>query len=501
MAALKLKKGLGRRDYFLMLVILLNLALCMLYTVNDALDPDETQHMHIAWNIRNGKIPYKDFFEHHGPLNSLLNGFLFKTLSLKPSFGVFYVFRFIAFFYLLGMLYLTFLIGRRLFDSLTVGLASAAFLSSLIFFQDKATEMRPDGLQNLLWLAGAYLVLSNLDSGKRFPFLAAGVLFGLSVLTNMKAVIGPSSVLLFLGLSCVFDVKARKVILGRMLLILAGMLAVYSLMALYFFFEGALKPFLFYNMEFNLRALPLQRVMYPEYSAFLLHNQSSFALMSLYGLSATALYLKKSGKTKPGKKEKTLFVFITLSASSTALLAPYSQNYLPFLPLLSVAAAYGLMRLINSLESTTISHKNVVSASIILITFGSLLYTSTKSAPLSPEKELPHQKDLLRFIVDNTPRDEPVLFTWNSCGGFVFNEDVQFYWTTVTGYKKIFEEEEGYDVFGQHLVDLLEEKRVRYGVSGIADFAWVSNVTYDYVKSNYHPEYYCLLARNNDAKD
>ena len=32
-----------------------------------AIDNDEFEHAHAAWNVFTGLLPYKDFFEHHTP--------------------------------------------------------------------------------------------------------------------------------------------------------------------------------------------------------------------------------------------------------------------------------------------------------------------------------------------------------------------------------------------------------------------------------------------------
>ena len=37
-------------------------------------DIDEFQHLHIAWNLREGRWPYRDFYEHHGLVLTLVNG-------------------------------------------------------------------------------------------------------------------------------------------------------------------------------------------------------------------------------------------------------------------------------------------------------------------------------------------------------------------------------------------------------------------------------------------
>ena len=35
---------------------------------NRVIDPDESQHLHGAWLVGQGQVPYRDFWEHHMPL-------------------------------------------------------------------------------------------------------------------------------------------------------------------------------------------------------------------------------------------------------------------------------------------------------------------------------------------------------------------------------------------------------------------------------------------------
>src|SRR5436190_14753490 len=42
---------------------------------------DEAQHLHVAWNIGHGKMPYADFFEHHPPLLGYLMAPLVKNCT------------------------------------------------------------------------------------------------------------------------------------------------------------------------------------------------------------------------------------------------------------------------------------------------------------------------------------------------------------------------------------------------------------------------------------
>ena len=36
--------------------------------MNRSIDPDESQHLHVAWLVAQGQVPYRDFWEHHLPL-------------------------------------------------------------------------------------------------------------------------------------------------------------------------------------------------------------------------------------------------------------------------------------------------------------------------------------------------------------------------------------------------------------------------------------------------
>ena len=55
-----------RLSVFLLVAALL--ALLAWSAQTRAFDPDEFQHLQIAWLIGQGQIPHRDFFEHHTPL-------------------------------------------------------------------------------------------------------------------------------------------------------------------------------------------------------------------------------------------------------------------------------------------------------------------------------------------------------------------------------------------------------------------------------------------------
>ena len=48
-------------------------------------DGDTIEHIHTSWLIHTGKIPYKDFFQHHNPLLWYIFSPLFIILVLPVS--------------------------------------------------------------------------------------------------------------------------------------------------------------------------------------------------------------------------------------------------------------------------------------------------------------------------------------------------------------------------------------------------------------------------------
>ena len=61
----------GTRGFWLAAIALLILARAFLIPVR-VFDADEFEHTHAAWSVFKGLVPYRDFFEHHGPLTYVL---------------------------------------------------------------------------------------------------------------------------------------------------------------------------------------------------------------------------------------------------------------------------------------------------------------------------------------------------------------------------------------------------------------------------------------------
>jgi hypothetical protein len=113
-------------------------------------DPDELEHLHAAFCLRGGQLPYRDFFEHHAPaLYWLAQPVLFLT---GPRLSALWILR-------LGMWLLSTLavlstarIARRVPGGWAAGLVPGLLLGSSILFS-KGVEFRPDvpAMLLLIW--------------------------------------------------------------------------------------------------------------------------------------------------------------------------------------------------------------------------------------------------------------------------------------------------------------------------------------------------------------
>jgi len=133
--------------------------------------------------------------------------------------------------------------------------------------------------------------------------------------------------------------------------------------------------------------------------------------------------------------------------------------------------------------------------------------------PTSPTYKLIEQLRVTEHVFQNTDSSEPVLLlVWNDCGGYVFNEDLQYYWLANMDMVDFFRETEGYDIFGESMISLIEERNVTFIISDEVDPSLfseyyrstihyaISNNTRDYVLANYHPsDNPCLWVRDTNS--
>lgn len=167
------------------------LALCMVagYLVSAftaGFGADEREHIHAIFMILDGRVPYRDFFEHHHPLFwYLLQPFVYFWGD-DPSVWVYA--RGVVVLLNVGIVYFIYKICRL--AGLSVYGAFLAGVSWFAFFavQKSGIEFRPDLLMILFYLAGLYCFFLYLQQKRYGWLLVSFVLFFCSFLTLQKVI-------------------------------------------------------------------------------------------------------------------------------------------------------------------------------------------------------------------------------------------------------------------------------------------------------------------------
>lgn len=104
-------------------------------------DPDELEHLHASVCVAGGLVPYRDFFEHHGPVTYYLSAPLVRLLGPVPELLT--VNRIVSLLLTAGTLAATWLIARQLYNA-RAAVFALVWLSTLPPFVEKSVEWRPD---------------------------------------------------------------------------------------------------------------------------------------------------------------------------------------------------------------------------------------------------------------------------------------------------------------------------------------------------------------------
>ena len=227
-------------------------ALHTVYVVHHRVNTDEPQHLHVGWAWVRGLLPYRDVFDNHSPLFSMLMAPALRAIGERPD--IVFLARLLMLPLAALVLGLAWVIARKLFSTQAAFLAVA--LCALVpDFMLASVEYRTDLLWAVLWMAAMAILLTGpLTRARGFLFgLALGAALGTSMKTSLLiASLGAA------GAAALFLLRARGVRLRLSSLgawgawTLAGVLLVPALLVAFFASHGALKPMLYGTLSHNL---------------------------------------------------------------------------------------------------------------------------------------------------------------------------------------------------------------------------------------------------------
>ena len=167
--------------FVLVSLILAGLATAWRVSANRAFQVDEVEHLHAAYNLRTGGVPYVGFHQIHPPA---LHFLLYPSTNPDDAETSYLRGRRTALWIFLTTLLLCAACAARLSNPLGGALAAGLALSHTTLVE-RGIEIRPDNPLNLLAMAALYLeVRADKPSVKRF--IVQGLLLGTGLLFSQK---------------------------------------------------------------------------------------------------------------------------------------------------------------------------------------------------------------------------------------------------------------------------------------------------------------------------
>jgi hypothetical protein len=226
---------------------------------NRGIDPDELEHLHAAFCVWRGDVPYRDFFEHHGPALYYCVWPLFKLCG--PQLIVLWLARLTMWCCSLATLLVTGRLARR-WGGDRAGLLAMALLAWTSVFHAKGIELRPDVPAMLLLMLAVSQIDYATGGGSWRRFLYVGMLAGLAMLFTQKSIVPAAGIAVAACLARIVtrdsaSESIRTILMRVAVPMAAGIAVVWGTAALLFSIAGAAGDF-WYSTWYQLWIWPVR---------------------------------------------------------------------------------------------------------------------------------------------------------------------------------------------------------------------------------------------------
>jgi hypothetical protein len=350
---------------------------------------DEFEHLHFAFCIHRGMLPYRDFFENHLPWLHYMLSWLFPITG--ETITTILVARWMMLGFTLVTLFFTYYLAREVYDW-RVGVVAVFLLSCIVMFHEKAFEIRPDVPATTCWLAGLWLVVRAMQTNQPRLYVVAGLVLGSGFMFTQKLMFGIAGVLLGLAWLLLDGRLARRSPSPtRSSLLFLPSLAVPFLLTLAFFsVHAGVGPLVRDN--FAMTSHWVREISPSVYLVQLVRQNPFVAVLGLAGwLIALGGLLARNG-ARPG-------AVVLVAATLTAVIGlfvipvPYRQYFLVLLPLWAIHGAALLWKIVElpSLKDLLLlwkspsQRKAIVLSAVALLAIGWGLIEAASAGPPAPE--------------------------------------------------------------------------------------------------------------------
>ena len=314
------------------------------------LNHDELEHLHAAWLVGQGQVPFRDFLEQHHPTLWYLLAPL--TRGIGSVRGLVFATRVADLATLGAVLALVAGLLRRTYPEVAARWPLLLLGSSFMFVRN-TMEVRPDPLMNLLLYAGLLCWIGFVQEGRPWRALLAGALFGAAAAVLQKAAV---VMLLAAGGSVLVALLRRRdgrraapLLAGTAAMLAASALPVAALFA-FIAAHGYFREFWFWNYAFN-RFFYTQARIAQHFSVWITVGLSVLEDPVLWGAGICGMALagrELSRARALGPRDEARLVLLLAAAGYAPFLAlnrfPLEQYFLALLPLLAVFSAEAFQR-------------------------------------------------------------------------------------------------------------------------------------------------------------
>jgi len=306
---------------------------------NRGIDPDELEHLHAACSVWRGDVPYRDFFEHHGPGLYYLIWPLFRACG--PELSVLWCGRTLMWVCSLATVLLTGRMAARWGGGSFAGLLAMGLLSWSTVFQSKGIELRPDVPAMLLLMVAVSQFTYATGGGSWRRFLVVGVLGGLAMLFTQKSVVPVAGIVAAACLARLVtrdpETESAGTVVARVIVPLAGgIAAVWGIASILFGLAGAVSEF-WYSTWYQLWIWPIRSSRW-DYLRPTLAGDLTIWVAATIEIVVTLREWRRSD-TWQAQRGAVAMIAAVCMASLAIVKATYPQFYLLWMPFLAALAA------------------------------------------------------------------------------------------------------------------------------------------------------------------
>jgi hypothetical protein len=367
---------------------------------------DETEHLHVAWLMSQGLVPFQDFFEHHPPFFWWIISFIPK---MQPDISIasyYHAAKTLIVIINFSIFLFVYKISCTAYKSQTAGYISAIILILSGWQTDNLFEIRPDGLMISVFLLSSLCFILYLKKQKDILLY-----YGLFFLIFSQFIL-PKLSLVCLFSFCYITYETTKkfgIIKSGFKILFPSILSIFILLL---FYSLMTSPIDLFNFTIRVNGVMTTYLL----NRFqLMHSQQYLPILVLCGggIIGSLLYINK------GFRNGIVFLSFLLIASLLEILylIPHliSQYYLTFYIILAILCG-GIILF------KGINH-NILNVSFVILVFIFPIIIPNYHENLINKKI---QIEEMSYILKNTSQNERILIAPQLHP--IFRFDASYYW-------------------------------------------------------------------------